>query len=235
MKYYLIENKLTEERNYIARVLTTRKINQTGLIKKMLRKRNLVSKTDIVAVLNSYYEEIIQSIKDGYAINLPLLNIGYSITGIFESSENSFTKEKHKLHVKLNNGRLINEVLQNIPLKKVVSPNSTTEITHLVDVTSKTINTIITSEGLFELSGNRLKIAGTHATIGLYFVAENGNEIKVTLFSRNNFKNIIAQAPQLSPGSYAIRIKTQVTSNAQSFLKNVRITDSPFLVTVANK
>lgn len=82
MKYYLIENKLTDETNYSARVLTERTINQDELIDKMLSKRNLVSKTDIVAVLNSYYEEIIESIEEGDNINLPLLNIGYSISGV---------------------------------------------------------------------------------------------------------------------------------------------------------
>lgn len=38
MKYYLIENKLTDETNYSARILTERTINQDELIDKMLSK-----------------------------------------------------------------------------------------------------------------------------------------------------------------------------------------------------
>ena len=129
MKYYLTENKLTDESNYVARVLVERTVDQEALITKMLRKRNLVSKTDIVAVLNSFYEEVIQCINDGDNITLPISNISYSISGVFDSNEESFQEDKHKLHINLNGGRFIKDLTGNIVLKKVKAPPATTEIT----------------------------------------------------------------------------------------------------------
>ncbi|WP_299156951.1 DNA-binding domain-containing protein [uncultured Tenacibaculum sp.] len=232
MKYYLTKNHLSDEDNYIARVITTRTLNQASLINKMLHKRTLISKTDILAVLNSYYETIIQCIKDGYAINLPLYNIHYSIRGVFENSEAVFTKDKHQLHIKFNSGKLLKRVLNEVAILKEVSPMVSIELTQVLDVATNTINTTITSEGLFELEGIRLKVAGTDTAVGLYFVSEDGSEIKVNRFSRNTFKNIIAQAPKLAAGTYTICIKTQATSKPNTFLKEVRTFNAPFILTV---
>ncbi|WP_299125952.1 DNA-binding domain-containing protein [uncultured Tenacibaculum sp.] len=232
MKYYLTKNHLNEEDNYIARVLATRSVSQAALIKKMLEKRSAVGKTDIVAVLNSFYETIIQCIKDGDTVNLPLFNISYSITGVFDNDEEIFSEKKHKLHLKLKTGKLIKNVLHEVPINKVAAPNTYTQITQVIDIGSGTSNQQITSEGLFELLGSRLKIAGSHPSVGLYFIGEDQTEIKVTRFSRNTFKNIIAQAPHLLPGRYHIRIKSQFTSNPQAFLKGVRISDTSFKLVV---
>lgn len=233
MKYYLSENKLTDEDNYVARVLVERTVDQETLITKMLRKRNLVSKTDILAVLNSFYEEVIQCIIDGDNITLPISNISYSISGVFDTNDESFTGDKHKLHINLNGGRLIKDLAENISLKKVKKPAASTEITHVKDISSDTINTSITSEGIFELNGSRLKIAGEHADIGLYFVAEDATETKVAHLAVNSHNKIIAQAPTLAAGSYLIRLKSQATSSSDVYLKELRITDTPFSLTLA--
>ncbi|WP_299104359.1 DNA-binding domain-containing protein [uncultured Tenacibaculum sp.] len=233
MKYYLVENKLTDEVNFSARILTERTVNQNELIEKMLSKRNLVSKTDIVAVLNSFYEEIIQSIEEGDNLNLPLFNIGYSMTGVFETEEESFNLEKHKLHVNLNSGKLINEVKRDIPLQKVTAPVSSTLITNLKDITSQTTNAKLSPNGIFELNGLRLKVAGDQAEVGLYFVSENNTEFKVDHLAQNNYKKIIGQVPTLAPGTYKVRIKTQATHSVGIFLKTVKVTESQFTLTVS--
>ena len=232
MKYYLSENKFTDEDNYVARILVERTIDQDMLITQMLRKRNLVSKTDIVAVLNSYYEEVIQCINDGNNITLPIANISYSISGIFDTDEDGFTDDKHKLHINLNGGRLIKDLAENIELKKVDAPPASTQITHVKDISSELVNTSVTPEGIFELRGSRLKIAGEHADIGLYFVAEDNTETKVENLAINSHNKIIAQTPTLASGSYRIRIKSQATSSSDIYLKELRITDTTFSITV---
>ncbi|WGH76673.1 DNA-binding domain-containing protein [Tenacibaculum tangerinum] len=234
MKYYLTENMLTEESNYSARILTERTINQEELIEKMLRKRNLVSKTDIVAVLNSFYEEIIESIEEGDNINLPIVNISYSITGVFQTEEDSLNPDIHKLHVNLNSGKLINEIKEDIPLQKITAPITSTVINNCKDITSQTTNTTITSNGLFELNGLRLKIEGDKEEIGLYFVAADGTETKVQYLAQNGYKKLIGQAPSLAAGAYKIRIKTQATYTAGVYLKEVRISESSFTVTAVS-
>lgn len=234
MKYYLVENKLTEEENYSARVLVERTVNQDALIEKMLSKRNLVSKTDIVAVLNSYYEEIRECILDGDNINLPLFNLSYSITGVFENESDSFNASTHKLHVNINSGKFINDIKNTIPLQKVTPPVVNVIINNLKDITTQTVNADLTSNGLFEINGNRLKIDGDKPEVGLYFVAEDGTEFKVQLLAQNSNRKIIGQAPTLTAGAYRVRVKTQSTYNTGVFLKEIRSADAPFTVAVVS-
>jgi len=233
MKFYLVENKLTEETNYTARVLVERTVNQGELIDKMLSKRNLVSKTDIVAVLNSYHEEMIECIEDGDTLNLPFFNLSYSITGVFENEDDSFNPEKHKLHVNINSGKLINEVKEDIPLQKVTAPVTNTFISGFKDYTSDTTNTNLSSNGLFEINGNRLKVDGDDPKVGLYFVAEDGTEFKVKILVENRYRKLIGQVPELEVGTYRIRIKTQATGTNGLFLKDLRETDASFTLVVA--
>ncbi len=232
MKYYLVENKLTDEDNYSARILTERTINQEELIEKMLSKRNLVSKTDIVAVLNSYYEEIIQAIEEGDNINLPLINIGYSISGVFETEEQGFNADLHKLHVNINSAKLINDIKQDIPLQRVDAPVTGTQINNIKDITTKNTNGTITSLGLFELNGNCLKVAGDLPEVGLYFISDDNTEFKVEHLAQNGYKKIIGQVPQLVTGNYRIRIKTQAAGSGTQFLREIRLADSSFEVNV---
>ncbi len=70
MKYFLVLNNLISEVNYSARVKTDQSHDMQGFIKLMLSKRNLVSETDIVAVLNAFFEEVEKCVERGENINL---------------------------------------------------------------------------------------------------------------------------------------------------------------------
>ena len=59
MRYYVIKNHLNEKGKHIACVLAKRCVRWTGLIKSMLKKRNVVSKTNIVTLFNSFYNTML--------------------------------------------------------------------------------------------------------------------------------------------------------------------------------
>ncbi|CAL2088548.1 DNA-binding domain-containing protein [Tenacibaculum sp. 190524A02b] len=232
MKYYLTENNLSEETNYIARILAKPSIDQEALIDKMLSKRNLISKTDVVAVLNFYYEEIGICINEGNNLNLPLFNLSYSIKGNFESEEDYYNPEKHKLEVNIHSRKIIKNIEKHMPLEKVTVPRYVTHINTFEDYASKTINTYLTPNSIFEILGTRLKIAGEdEEAVGVYFVSEDQTEYKVSLVV-NQYKKLIGQVPELEAGNYTIRIKTQATKGSKAYLKHVRIIDSTFTLTV---
>ncbi|CAL2079049.1 conserved protein of unknown function [Tenacibaculum sp. 190524A02b] len=232
MKYYLVENKLTEDKNYIAKIQAKQTVSQEELIERMLSKRNLVSKTDILAVFNSLYEEVVGCIEEGENISLPLFNLSYSITGTYKNPEENFNPDTHKLHVNIRGGKLVKHVKKNIVLQKVDAPLIHPIIKNIKDLTTQTTNTYITPNGMFEMKGSRLKIAGTSPEVGVYFMTENGNEFKVPYLAQNDYKNIIGQIPNLDSGNYRIVIKTQATDRVNKFLKDVRINNSVLIVVV---
>ena len=214
MKYYLSETKLTDERKYTARVSTERSHDFEELIDLMLAKRNLVSRTDIVAVFTSFFETIDECIERGENINLPIFNMGYSITGVFDKPTDTFNPDEHEVHVNLNIGTQIKKAIESIKPEKVNAVQTIPVIEEFIDLNSKAINSKITANGIFEITGNRLKIAGDEETVGIFFANGDSTEHKVNVIAENGYKKIIAQAPDLGAGTYKLILRTQSTSSS---------------------
>ncbi len=232
MKYYLKENKLTEEENYLARVQVEQAHDLEGIIDLILDRRNLVSRTDMVAVFNAFFETVQGCIKRGEAVNLPLFNLNYSISGVFEDEDDTYDPSRHRIKVNLNDGLLITHALKDLKLSKIESPDTEPTLKYFKDTASNTSNDTLTPNSIFELTGNRLRIAGDQANIGLYLVAEDGSETAVTLIAVNTPKKLVAQAPSLPAGSYRLRLRTQYCSGNQ-LTKEAKETTSGFVLTVS--
>jgi hypothetical protein len=230
MKYYLTEIKLTDESNYSARVQVDVSHNLDGIINLILNRRNLVSRTDLVAVLNAFFESIQECIERGEGVNLPLFNLGYSISGVFDNDEDMFDEEQHRIKVNLNDGVLITQAIENIKPTKIDAIDTAPDIKYFKDLSSGTTNKILTPNSIFEITGKRLKLAGDDASVGLYFVAENGTETKVNLIAGNANKKLIAQAPTLIVGTYRLRLRTQYSGG--HMLKEPKEHTSAFTLTV---
>jgi Bacterial DNA-binding protein. len=231
MKYYLSESKLTDERKYTARVSAERSYDLPQLIDLMLSKRNLVSKTDIVAVFTAFFETIDECIERGENINLPIFNMGYSITGVFDKSTDTFNPEEHEVHVNLNIGTQIKKAIENIKLEKINSVQTLPVIEEFTDLSSNTVNSKLTANGIFEITGRRLKIAGEDETVGIFFVNGDNTEHKVSVIAENGYKKVIAQAPALSAGTYKLVIRTQSTSSTYT-TKEIKEVVGKFALTV---
>jgi hypothetical protein len=211
MKFYLTENHLTTKQNFSARVVSDKSHDLEGIINLMLSKRNLVSRTDIVAVFSAFFETVENCIKLGENITLPIFNISYSITGVFENEDESFNREKHHVNVNMNNGLQIKRAIEQIKLNKIDTVVREPVLHHFNDLASHTVDDQLTKNSLFELTGSQIKIAGDKPDIGLYFVADDGTETKVVLVADNTNKKIVGQTPDLATGSYHLHIKTQST------------------------
>ena len=91
LEYSLHENPLTDRKDdYAAQTHSKTVYTREQFIDLMLQRGTLVTKTDIVAVLNNIEETVTYVIKNGGTLNLPLMNIGFSISGVFESALDTF-------------------------------------------------------------------------------------------------------------------------------------------------
>lgn len=232
MKYYLKENQLTEENNYAARVLTEESHDLDAIIRLMLEKRNVVSKTDITAVFTAFFQIVEECIQRGENINLPIFNLGYSITGVFDEDTDVFDPEKHHVNVNLTNGTQVKKAIEQVKLTKVDSVQTDPVINSFIDIATQSKNDKLSKNSLFEVHGKRLKIAGEDPGIGLFFVAEDGTETKVSLIAENGQKKLIGQSPDLPAGKYRVRVKTQSTFGAYT-TKGIKETTSNFSLTIS--
>jgi len=108
LKYSLTRNLLTDEAgNYTAKAQSSGSYDKEAIITDMLRRGSLLTRTDILAVLNGFEESIAGIIGGGGTVNTPLFNTSFSISGVFGGTIDVFDGKRHKVNVKFNKGVLI--------------------------------------------------------------------------------------------------------------------------------
>ena len=91
LKYSLVENLLTDRPDdYSAQTHCVTSLDKEAIIKRMLQRGNLLTRTDILAVLNGFEETVTDALLEGNNLTLPLFNTSFSISGVFESPLDSF-------------------------------------------------------------------------------------------------------------------------------------------------
>ena len=233
MRYYTIENKLTNDGSYNARVLVDRTYTEDELVDRMLRKRNIVSKPDLRGVISALKETIAEIVEEGNNLNLSWLKLGYSMKGRFGTEESVRDPERHPLEISLRAGEFLTDHLKDVRLERILPPDYGPRIVSFVDAVSGTTKSVATPGGTFKVSGERLRIGGLRPDdVGLYLRAGDGTETRVEVLLDNEPRVINGQLPDtLTVGDYKIVVKTQLSFGNQ-MLTEVRTGDSSFTVTV---
>jgi len=212
LKYLLTENLLTGGADdFMAKTQTSGSHDKEAIITDMLRRGSLLTRTDILAVLNCFEESIINIIHDGGTVNTPLFNTSISITGVFDGATDTFNGKHHKVSVNLRKGKLIRDAEARIIPEKSEAKVHRLQILEVKDTVSGKVNERLTPGGILELWGNNIKIAGENPNCGLYFVPISGEAVKAQVIAQNNPLSIMVQIPTLSIGTYTIRLATQYT------------------------
>ena len=217
LKYTLVENQLTERPNdYMAQTIAVRAYDKEAIIALMLRRGTLLTRTDVLAVLNGLEETDADILKDGGTVNLPL---------------DSFDGSRHKLNVNLSKSTLLRDAEKQVRFTKTDAAAPASAITEIKDVVSDTINHMLTPGGVIQLWGSNLKLAGDHADAGLWFVPETGEAIRAEVIVTNKPASLIAMIPTaLAAGSYTLRIVTQYTGGTLLKTPRVSFSDKKLIV-----
>ena len=234
MNYYLIPNTLTNDGSYLARLVADKSCTEGDLIDRMLSKRNIASRADLETITTLMNETLVELIKEGKRLNLPVLKLGYGMKGTFATPDAAHNATDHPLEISINPGALLTEAVTEIKLKRVTPPDFGPGIERFSDSISKTVNSLLTPGGIFKITGRRLRIEGRDAdAIGLYLRAEDGVETKVEVLLDNKPRKISGQLPaDLPSGAYQLVVRTQVTTSGNRFVHDVRTGISSFSLTV---
>lgn len=213
LKYSLIENRLiTGRNNYLARIKSLKSYDKAKFIERLVGKGTLVTETDAVAALNAIENTVVEIIKEGGTLNLPLFNTSFSISGVFDSPSDNFDVNRHKLNIKLTKGTLLRAMENRVPVEKVNMVIPQPRIVEVKDLFSGKTNEVLTGEGVIVVRGDNIKIAGDHPECGLWFIG-NGVEIKAEIPSENMPSMLIARTPAFAKGTYQIKVVTQYTQS----------------------
>ncbi|MDR1324991.1 MAG: DUF4469 domain-containing protein [Treponema sp.] len=216
LEYTLEDNELTDKPGDLrAQVINVSSYTQNDIVDRVMKIGAGLTRSDIASVLEAEKQVIEAIVAEGGAVNTELFNAFPSISGVFGTPEEAFDHDRHKVKINLHPGVVLRSAVAAVKPKRVAAVVSGTVITSVTDLKTGSVNGTLTPGRDVKLSGAKLKIAGDHPDVGLYFVPTGGGaEVKVDLSDIvvNNPSELIAVIPPLSAGVYRVRIITQFST-----------------------
>ena len=211
LKYSLRENLLTPAPDdYMAQVTDVRSYTLDEIIDLMMEKGSTLTRADVAATLQVYGEVVSAIIKDGSAVNTPLMNTSMSISGVFDGANDSFDKKRHTVNLNITAGTLLRDAVTKVKCEKTEGVSTDPYITEVKDVVSGKTNDILTKGGVVQLVGSRLKFDAKDAAQGIFFVPETGEAVRAAVIAENKPARLMAIIPaDLAAGTYYIEVRSK--------------------------
>ena len=211
LKYSLRKNLLTPAPDdYMAQATDVRSYTLDEIIDLMMEKGTTLTRADVAATLQVYGEVCSSLIKDGAALNTPLMNTALSISGVFNGANDSFDKKRHTVNLNITAGTLLRDAVTKVKCEKTEGASTDPYITEVTDIVTGTVNTTLTKGGVVQLVGARLKFDAKDAAQGIFFVPETGNPVRAAVIAENKPARLMAIIPaDLAAGTYYIEVRSK--------------------------
>ena len=218
LKYSLRENLLTPAPDdYMAQAADVRSYTLDEIIDLMMEKGTTLTRADVAATLQVYGEVCSSLIKDGAALNTPLMNTSMSISGVFDGANDSFDKKRHTVNLNITAGTLLRDAVTKVKCEKTEGASTDPYITEVTDIVTGTVNTTLTKGGVVQLVGSRLKFDAKDAAQGIFFVPETGEAVRAAVIAENKPARLMAIIPaDLAAGTYYIEVRTKILEGNKS-------------------
>ena len=218
LKYCLRENLLTPAPDdYMAQAADVRSYTLDEIIDLMMEKGTTLTRADVAATLQVYGEVVSAIIKDGSAVNTPLMNTSMSISGVFDGANDSFDKKRHTVNLNITAGTLLRDAVTKVKCEKTEGTSTDPYITEVTDIVTGTANTTLTKGGVVQLVGARLKFDAKDTAQGIFFVPETGAPVRAAVIAENKPARLMAIIPaDLAAGTYYIEVRTKILEGNKS-------------------
>jgi hypothetical protein len=190
---------------------------------------------DLVKDVKVFFEEAAYQLTDGFAVNTGWFSLHPKVGGTFSKTGKSLDTKKHKVDFSFRPMDRLWELADNIEVEIEGVANTSGFIDSILDVRSGELNRILSPGGALVITGSKIKLAGDHPDVGIWFYQDipNTQPVKVTEnLSENSSIKLIAAIPALQQGSlWRLQIVTQFT-NGSLLLKTPRIIEFPTELTI---
>ena len=217
LKYSLRENLLTPAPDdYMAQATDVRSYTLDEIIDLMMEKGSTLTRADVAATLQVYGEVVSAIIKDGSAVNTPLMNTSMSISGVFDGANDSFDKKRHTVNLNITAGTLLRDAVTKVKCEKTEGTSTDPYITEVTDIVTGTVNTTLSKGGVVQLVGSRLKFDAKDTAQGIFFVPETGAPVRAAVIAENKPARLMAIIPaDLAAGTYYVEVRTKIIGSSQ--------------------
>ena len=210
IKYVLRENNLSDDPDdYMARIRHVGIARIETIIERMIQRGSTVTRADIVGVLEDYYAAIESLLLEGMSVTTPLDHFSLSVKGIFRGADDTFDPSRHRLHAALIAGPRLRKTLQErgeMTKEEMVRP-APNPVDYL-DLNSGERNGTLTPGGMGRIIGHRLKFDPADPQQGIFFIASDGTETRVSIVGKNKPGELLFLVPEgLTAGAYRLEVR----------------------------
>lgn len=173
----------------------------------------------------------------GNNVSLEYIQMRASVSGVFDSSTESFSRPKHEVNPVIVAGESYLEAAHQT-LVENMGPAQNNIIAEVVNRSTKQVNTDITAGGVLELHGKGLKVVGSEEYAAyVYLINADTDTIAASVPADDLLTNtptqVMFQVPaKLEAGKkYRVKIITQASSDRSKLLKQPRMILSDITLT----
>jgi hypothetical protein len=216
LEYSLEPNELTDNPDDMrAKTVNVVSHNQAAVIDRILKIGAGLTRSDVLSVLEAQKQVVYDILAAGEAVTTDLFNAFPSIQGVFNGAEDSFDHKRHHVKIHLAAGVGLRDIEGKVKTKKAQPGQTGAHITAVTDVKTGSVNNLLTPGRALRIYGSKLKLVGDEPSVGVYFIAVDGTEVKVdsTDIVENKPSEALIMIPTLGAGEYTLRIITQYSGS----------------------
>jgi hypothetical protein len=203
-------------------------------VRAMMELRGGLTEGEAREQIDLFMRAFLRLTKDGNFTIEGFLNAKVDIRGDFPTAESAFDPARNTLHFGISASRKLAKAIAGWPTHRVSDASSGIYIERVYDVASGQYDGALTVGMVLKIFGLKIKIEGTAPSIGVYFIDEAGDPIRVpqAAISRNGEKEIDLVVPNLPAGTYQVKVTTMYSGNGGRDLAQPRSYTHPAVLTV---
>jgi hypothetical protein len=215
IRAYLYDNLLTKDNpnDLIARVVSERSLSVQQISEAAVNRGGSdVSATAMQHAVELWFKEMAYQLCDGYSVNTGYFTAGTLIRGVFDSPQETFNAEKHSILFQFNQGEKLRVEIPNIEVQILGLADASATIVQVTDVKTGSVNDLLTPGRNLRISGSKIKVAGTDAANGIFFLdtaTQARTAVDPTDIVTNNPSELLVVIPALPAGEYVVEVVTQ--------------------------
>ena len=233
LNMWLYENYITEDPNdYYAKPKFQNKFSNRDIARQIVEGGSEIKEDTIFNILEQGDKMKAHRLAQGHIIDTPFCLAKAGTSGAYHSPTEKFNKESHKLYANYVQGSAVREELSKVNVDILGVAESGTYIGKVTDTLTKAVNSTITPGNVLQIEGNKLKVAGETAEVGVWFInTQDETRTQVAQIITNEPKKLMIMIPKLTKGTYELEVITLYSSGG-NLLKKPRIADFEHILTV---
>lgn len=212
LQYYLLpaKNLNTGSGAYYAVSLSTKTCTFEDLLEEITREGSTVTRAEALAFFEEFTATVMSLLKQGNAVDTPLIKLRPSVRGSFAGGDDSFDPGRHEVYILARPAVRLKKAASRIRPGKISVPNRHPDPRHYHDSATGSRNHVITPGGGARITGSLLKIVREDASQGIFFIhVQSGGAVQVDnrRILYNKPAELIFTNPELPPGTYRLEVR----------------------------